>query len=431
MRKTLSIAGSDPTGGAGIQADLKTFAALGTRGATVLTSVTAQNSSGVFDRYDLPRDMIKLQFESIMDETSIDYAKTGMLSSAETIAEVSDQIRRYNIQTVVDPVIYAESGSTLLKKDAISALIGDIIPLASVVTPNIHEASILSGITIKTRDDAKRVAAEIKGLGAKSVIITGGHLDGVDILYDGDFELIPGRIIPGKFHGTGCTYSSALTAELAKGVDIRDAAAKAREFVLNSIDTETHQVNQTLQLYKDADRYKVLENVMEAISKLLETDFADLIPQVGSNIGMAIAKPENTRDVAAIEGRIIKLGDSVEVVGCVKFGASDHIARIILAAMQSDDRMRSAINLRYDEQILSICKKLGFEIGHFDRKKEPEGVKTMDWGISNVIKRQKRVPDLVYDKGGVGKEPMIRMLGTSATGVVSKVIKVIEAMYSR
>jgi len=227
----LTIGGSDSGGGAGIQADLKTFCVLGLHGTCAITAITAQNTLGVQRVFGLEPEVIAAQLKSITDDFSISFAKTGMLHSAEIVAAVADHLRLTKIPFVLDPVIEAEAGGRLLRPDAVEALKAHLIPLADVVTPNIFEARALTGIEVRDRDSAKLAALKILELGPKAVIVKGGHLDCTDLLMIGeDAILLPGERIKGENHGVGCTYSAALTAFLAQGNSLKEAALQAKRF---------------------------------------------------------------------------------------------------------------------------------------------------------------------------------------------------------
>ena len=431
MKIVMTIGGSDCSGGAGIQADIKTFSAFGVHGTSVLTAITAQNSDGVQAIQEVPVKIVEQQLESIMSDIAVDYAKTGMLYSAEIIAVAAAQLKRYGVPFVLDPVMNAGSGGILLEDNALNTLIELLIPICAVVTPNVPEASRISGLEIKDIEDAKLAALKINDMGASAVIIKGGHLEheiaagkATDLIYDGEFERISTSMIKQEkiVHGAGCTFSAALAAELAKGTTLHDAATSAKKFVYNAIICGEELpnlivVNQSLR--NDADRYFVLENVKEAVTILKETlNFKNHIPEVGTNIGMAIADAESEHDVAAVDGRIIAAKEGVHA-GCVDFGVSSHVARLILTMMKHDKTKRSAINLKYTSELIEACEELGLTVSSFDRAKEPAGAKTMDWGVreASVVFS----PDVVYDLGAVGKEPMVRIFGNTAVEVASKV----------
>ena len=236
----MTIAGSDSGGGAGIQADLKTFSALGVFGTSTLTAITAQNTVGVTAVHEIPTDVIAAQIDAVITDIGADAVKTGMLSSSAIVATVADSVRRHSITNlVVDPVMVAKSGDRLLREEAIATICNELIPLAKVVTPNIPEAEDLTGQTIGSDDDARRAAEAIINMGAKSVVIKGGHREGppTDILYDGEefAEFTAERIPSTSTHGTGCTFASAVAAGLAHGLETAAAVQQAKEYVTAAI----------------------------------------------------------------------------------------------------------------------------------------------------------------------------------------------------
>jgi len=437
MKTALTIAGVDSGGGAGIAADLKTFAALGVHGTCVITSVTAQNTRGVLNSFDIPVEFIEKQFDAVVSDIKIDCAKTGMLSSPEIVRTVARLMKKHKIPLVVDPVMAAEAGGELLKDEAVAVLIEELLPLASVVTPNISEAERLSGLKIKNIGDAKKAAKEIHDLGAKAVIVTGGHLKGTDVLYDGDYTYIEGKLLKGGTHGSGCTHSAAITAELAKGAPLIEAARSAKNFVEHAILAGVKigggatPVNQLAHALEGAERYHVLRNVQEAVELIEKNMPAELIPEVGCNIAMAISSASSLPDIAAVSGRIVKLKGVAHAVGCVSFGASEHVARIVLTAMQADASTRAAMNIRYSEEALAACEKLGLSVATFSREDEPEGVSTMEWGVGEAIKKAGRVPEVIYDIGAAGKEAMIRLLGRDAREVAGRAVEIGAGMRGR
>ncbi len=238
--KALTIAGSDSGGGAGIQADLKTFAALGVYGASVITAVTAQNTRRVSKIFMLPPAMVAAQIDAVIQDIGCNAVKTGMIANAEIIKVVVQKIRTYRLRNVVvDPVMVAKSGSRLLRRDAIRALRSHLIPLATVVTPNLPEAQELAGFIVKTDRAIREAAQKICDMGAKSVVIKGGHRKGpaTDVFYDGNrfVELKSARIKTRHTHGTGCTFSAAIAAHLARGCDLEEAVALAKQFITQAI----------------------------------------------------------------------------------------------------------------------------------------------------------------------------------------------------
>ena len=238
--KAMTIAGSDSGGGAGIQADLKTFAALGVYGASTLTAITAQNTVAVTAVHELPVDLIDAQIDAVVTDIGVDAVKTGMLSSAAIVETVAAAVQRHTLANlVVDPVMIAKSGDALLRPEAVNALRDRLLPLAAVVTPNLPEAETLTGLSITTDADIRRAAEQIVGRGARAVVVKGGHRDGpaVDLFYDGVRfqEFTAPRLDTRNTHGTGCTFAAALAAGLARGQDLMAAVAQAKDYVTEAI----------------------------------------------------------------------------------------------------------------------------------------------------------------------------------------------------
>ena len=240
-RVVLTVAGSDSGGGAGIQADLKTFAALGVYGTSALTAVTAQNTLAVIAVHELPPQLVAAQIDAVVSDIGVDVVKIGMLCSAPIIEVVVERLRRHGLdRVVVDPVMVAKGGDRLLREEALHVLRTALIPLATVVTPNLPEAAALTGRPILTLADAREAAKEIvHRMGAKSVVVKGGHLAGppVDVFYDGTTcrELTGRRVQTTSTHGTGCTFASAIAAYLALGYSPLEAAVKAKRYVAHAM----------------------------------------------------------------------------------------------------------------------------------------------------------------------------------------------------
>jgi hydroxymethylpyrimidine/phosphomethylpyrimidine kinase len=234
MKKALTIAGFDPTGGAGIQADLKVFHALGVYGLSVVSSVTAQNTEGVRDIMPVPKEFVRKQLAVLLSDLIPEATKTGMLYSESNVEVLAHIIKKYALKNiVVDPVIISSSGKRLVEKNTPVAMREKIFPFCAVITPNIYEASVLTGIDIKNRADMERAAVLLKEYGPDNVIITGGHLEDValDVIYNGEFHYLRSKKIEGEYHGTGCAFSAALTAMLAKGHSVLDSAKEAKKFM--------------------------------------------------------------------------------------------------------------------------------------------------------------------------------------------------------
>ena len=439
MKRILTIAGSDSCGGAGIQADLKTITLLGGYGMSVVTALTAQNTVGVQGIHEVPPQFVERQIDSVLSDIGADAIKTGMLANQEIIEIVSKKIKQYKVQKiVVDPVMISKSGAYLLRKDAQDALIKKMIPLAWVVTPNLMEASVLTGLKVNSLEGMKKAAHQIYKLGAKHVVVKGGHLKGmaIDLLYDGKkfIEMEGVRIETKNTHGTGCTFASAIATLLAKGDAVDEAVKKAKTFITMAIQSGFSlgkgigPTNPSAYVLKEMERYRVIQELKSAVKVLKEGKIGHLIPEVSSNLGYALPHAEGIEDVAAFPGRIIRFKDSVATHSDPEFGASQHVANIILTVMKFDSEYCSAMNIRYSKEDVAQLKRKGFFVGHFDRRLEPKRVKesegsSLEWGVREVLKKMKRVTDFIYDEGDVGKEPMIRVLGRNPMEVVNKILK--------
>ena len=237
--RVLTIAGSDSGGGAGIQADLKTFSALGCYGMSVIAALTAQNTVAVTGIYPVPPEFIVQQIDAIMTDIGADAVKIGMLHSPEVISAVAERLRYYKVsKVVVDPVMVSKGGSRLLQEDAVEALKTQLLPLAAIITPNLPEAAVLLGRPVEKESDMEAAAAGLLKLGPRAVLLKGGHLQGTescDVLYSKDtmtlLRLEGKRIVTRNTHGTGCTLSSAITSYLAKGMEITDAVTAAKAYI--------------------------------------------------------------------------------------------------------------------------------------------------------------------------------------------------------
>jgi len=240
MKTALSIAGSDCSGGAGIQADLKTFSAHGVFGMTVVTSVVAENTFRVIEYQDVRPDIIEKQIDAVFEDIPPDAVKVGMLSCVQTMTAAAGKLREWKPRNVViDPVMYAKNGAPLMDMDAIGALIKEVVPLADLITPNIPEAEKMSGMAVKTRDDMREAARRIHAMGCRAIVVKGGHIEGdaTDILFDGKnfYEYPSPRIDTKHTHGTGCTFSSAIASNLALGLSLHKAVESAKAYINTAI----------------------------------------------------------------------------------------------------------------------------------------------------------------------------------------------------
>lgn len=444
----LTIAGSDSGGGAGIQADLKAFAALGVHGAVAITSVTAQNTRTITATHDLPGWLVYEQIRVVAEDMGVDAGKTGMLSNSEIIEYVSKAVRDFKFPLVVDPVMVAKSGASLLREEAYEALCKLLLPLALVTTPNAAEASVLAGIYVNRIEDAIRAARLIhEKYGTEAVVVKGGHLKEdkvVDVLYyQGSYYYFESeRDQEGCFHGAGCSYSAAITAYLAKGYGVVEAVGRAKEFVGLAIKYGLKvgrgycPVNPIAWLEIPAEKYWAIEDVKQALNLLLENADRVLpyVPEVGMNLARVVDPryARSPRDVVAVSGRIVRAGEKLIPVGPVEFGASSHLARLLLEAIKHDPRIRAAVNVKYSHELVEKALKKGYVAVYVDRRLEPPEFRVVEgasipWIVKEAFRKAGVTPDLIYDEGDLGKEPMIRLLGKSAVEVVKKLLDVVTS----
>ena len=444
--RAMTIAGSDSGGGAGIQADLKTFAALGVYGTCVVTAITAQNTRTVTAIQDVEPQIVKAQIDVVVSDIGVDVVKTGMLHTSEIVRIVAQEIQRSDIPTVVDPVMIAKSGAKLLREDAIDALTKSLLPRATVVTPNAPEATVLSGLKVENLATAREAAKKISSMGPRGVVVKGGHIPSkgkvADVLYvDGQYYVFETEELPSKTtHGTGCTFSSAVAAYLAKGEDITEAVRLAKGFVLDAIRFgipvgEGHgPVNPMADLYRMAEKPYVLENMVSAI-RMLESSqsVAKVMPEVNSNLAMALEYAVDSNDVAGIPGRVFRVGNTVKAFSFPVFGGSRHVANTILAVKAHKPSVKAAMNIRYSPEILGKVRELGLLASAYDRRNEPPEVKaaegmTTKWGAEEAIRAAGGVPNAIYHDGDWGKEAMITILGKDAIEVTKTVIRIAEIL---
>jgi hydroxymethylpyrimidine kinase / phosphomethylpyrimidine kinase / thiamine-phosphate diphosphorylase len=441
-RVALSIAGSDSGAGAGIQADLKTFSALGVYGCTAITAITAQNTREVTGVYDLPDDIIRKQIQSIMSDIPPDAIKIGMVHRKEIIHSIHDSLMRTKVPIVLDPIFGAGSGSKLLLDNAFESFVSELVPIATLITPNLMEAEKLSGIEIKSEGDAIEAARRIKKLGVKNIIIKGGHSNTnkvTDILFhrkETVYKLSNTRIAVKESHGSGCTFSACITALLARGFQLVDACKIANQYVHKSIGNALKLgkglvvTNPISDLYVDASRYHVIKELQLATIEIEAMNgLAELLPETQSNIAYALPDAVDTSDIAGVKGRIVRIGKIARPVSNIEFGASRHVASAVLAYMTINRSMRCAMNIRYDKKLVKIAKHL-FEISEYQRITEPISLKkkegkTIFWGIKTALLTNPAA-EIVYHKGEFGKEPMIMIFGTEPKDVLNKIKKILN-----
>jgi hydroxymethylpyrimidine kinase / phosphomethylpyrimidine kinase / thiamine-phosphate diphosphorylase len=445
LKIALSIAGSDSGGGAGIQADLKTFSVLGVYGCTAVTAITAQNTKRVDEIVEISAALVEKQIRSLMMDMPPNAIKIGMVYSSPIIDAVYHSLKRSRVPIVLDPILSAGTGAQLLRNEAYKSYVSRLIPACSLISPNRMEAEKLSGIAIRTGNDAIKAAKKIKKLGAENVIVKGGHFGSrhvSDLLLDSRNNLIKftnARLRIKESHGSGCNFSAAVTAYLAKGITLTDSCKLANEYVHDAIKNALAigrglpVTNPLSVIYRDANCYRTLVELQQAVEQVTMLDgFHKLIPETQTNFVYALFEAVDILDVAGVKGRIVKIDNKAAPSSCVKFGASRHVASAVIAYMTINPVFRSAINIRFEEGLVKTCRSL-FSVASYDRSREPKMIKrkegsSVSWGILAALSKNPRA-DFIYHTGQVGKEPMITLFGRNPAEIVEKIKIILKKIY--
>ena len=420
----LSIGGSDPSSGAGIQSDIKTFSNYDVYGFTVITAITSQNTKKVASIEPVSSKSLKTQLDSILSDFQIDAVKIGMVYDSKTIKTIHSKLKNLKIPIIVDPIIKSTTGAILLKKNAIVDYKKMIVPLADVITPNKYEAKVLSGISTPCK-----AARKIQAMGVKCVIITGattskGKISDL-ILEENREYTISGKKIPITNHGSGCNYSASIAVSLAKGNTINSAVKTAKDYVYQSIKnskklgkgvriTDRPISNGKKELGDSINQFTQMKNIYK------------MIPECQSNFVFAKKNPKSVKDVLGVSGRIVKSGKDIITAGEIIYGGARHVGSAVIEANKKFPEIRSCLNVKYDTKIISKAKKSGFTVLSYDRSKEPRTIKQKEyssiaWGVSTSVGKKK--PDIIFHKGDMGKEPMILIFGKTPNDVIKKVSK--------
>jgi len=430
----LSIGGSDPSSGAGIQSDVKTFAEFNVYGLTVITAITGQNTSSFGMIEPVSDRILKNQLESIISDFEISGIKIGMVYNSQIIKTLYQQLKKLKIPIVVDPVLKSTTGGELMQKTAISDFQKFILPLATVITPNKFEAEIISKIKISSEKSIEKSAKIIQRMGAKNVVITGIEKKNNKIT---DFVLeknakytIVGDKIANVNHGSGCNYSAVMIFALANNKTIRESVKFAKEFTYNSI-KNAKKIGKGISITDIQKQDKTHSELSHAINEFAKMkNIYKNIPECQTNFVYSKQKPKSTKDILGVSGRIVKSGKEVMVAGNLAYGGSKHVATALLTVNKKFLGIHSAINIKFQNTTITKIKKLKLKISNYDRIQEPNSVKnkgsTIEWGIKNAIKNLKEPPDVIFHKGDFGKEPMIIIFGETPEIVLKKLSKIIE-----
>ena len=429
----LSIGGSDPSSGAGIQSDIKTFSALDVYGLTIITSVTGQNTSNFGMVEPVSKNILKNQLESVISDYKIDGIKIGMVYNSEIIKIVYKYLKKLKIPIIVDPVIKSTTGGMLIKKSAISDFKKFIIPLATIITPNKFEAEILTKTKINSKNTPEKIAKMIQKMGAKNIVITGVEIKNKQVL---DFVLEKNKkyyIIDKKIskinRGSGCIHSAAVLYAIVKNKNIKESLKFAKKTTLNSI-KNSKKIGKGIIITNIERHDETKIKLSNAINEFIKIkNIHENIPECQTNFVYSKEKPKSIKEILGISGRIVKAGKEVIIAGNLSYGGSKHVATALLTVNKKYAKIHSAINLKYKKEIISKIKKLKLVTYEYDRSKEPQNVKikgsTIAWGIETAIKNSKKSPDFIYHKGGFGKEPMIIVFEETPEAIIKKIIKII------
>jgi hydroxymethylpyrimidine/phosphomethylpyrimidine kinase len=433
MKTALTIAGSDSVGGAGIQADVKAMASLGVHAATVITAVTVQNTKEVSSIYPIPEDIVRGQLEAVLKDCRIEAAKTGMLYSEEIVKTVVDILENRTMPLVVDPVMVATVGNSLSKDGLAKSLKNDLLPICELVTPNKYEAEILAGMKINSEDDAM-LACEIIGKQGSSVLLKGGHMDSkkvTDYLYlSSEFTKMTKPRLSKAGHGSGCTLSSFITANLAKGLDIVNAVQRSRDLIQRAIETQyaigkgeptVNPMASTPPTKENSEKFNVLDAVNAAAEKVLNILPSNYVPKKGVNIAYAVKGAAGPEDIAGIEGRMTLKGGAIVKNGPAKFGAAGHLSFILLEVAKRNPEVRCVINIAPAEDTLDLLEEVGLETIMSGRKGNP----LWSTATKGVLDKTKVVPDAIYDNDQkYGRT--VKILGKDPSEVLSKLSSILN-----
>ncbi|NVM37368.1 MAG: bifunctional hydroxymethylpyrimidine kinase/phosphomethylpyrimidine kinase [Candidatus Lokiarchaeota archaeon] len=460
----LTIAGSDPTSGAGIQADIRTFDRCGVHPFSVITAITYQTATK-FLGYTSLSDELDSQLDIILTSYPIKYVKIGMIPDVKSIDIIVDYIKKYDLEVVFDPVSVASAGERLSSEGLELDIEKSLLPYVKIITPNLSEASYYSNREINNTseenlDELKKVAeillnklyiSEESQNVKKAVVIksvTSNHDEIFDLVLicrkinnqmEKEFQIFKKNKISfeGNIHGTGCIFSSAITAFLANGNSIEKAIIKAENFFDEKFQSfiELPEEGKIIDLTISDERLKVIYQIKEIynfISQLRE--FSKLIPEVRMNISGSLPNAIRKEDVAGVDGRISIVNGFPKASGEIKFGASDHTARLILSAKEFVNSINFVINLKYNPHWISVIREnTDLELKEIIRKDQPEKIKkkefsTMQWLIKESFDKLGKIPDIIWDKGSLGKEPMMRLFGNNSSEMITKLKKIIKAI---
>jgi len=431
----LTIAGSDSGGGAGIQADLKTVEACGGFATSAVTSVTAQNTTGVESTHVLPVEEIDAQVEAVLSDFAVSAVKTGMLATADVVDLVTERVRASDAPAVVDPVMVAASGDRLLTRDAESAYEG-LVAEATLVTPNADETAVLTGVDPTDEDDAVAAGRELVELGADAALVKGGHLPGenvVDVLVTGDGveTFHHPRVDTDATHGSGCTLSSAIATGLARGESLSEAVGGGIDLLARAVRYNLDvgegpgAVHHLVETREAAARDSTAEAVQELVDRLVTGGIEPLVPETGTNVVGATPYAERPDEVAAVDGKMTRTLSGAHPNRGVRFGASTRVARVLLAAREADQSLRFAVSYRYDDAVERVLDGRSVAAVTVQHDRANERGDTHE-AVTGAVEGVDRSPVAVVDPEA-GAAGLVSLLASDADHLVESTHSLLEA----
>lgn len=452
MKSLLTIAGLDPSGGAGLAQDLGVFSSQGFHGLCVPTALVPQGPRGVHAVIPVGTRELASMLDVLEQEVeNLAGVKIGVLSTGEQAERVVAFLlaragtradTRAEMPVVIDPVLSAKNGVQLTSREALQALLENLRPLCPVVTPNLSEAEILTGLQIRDLASMKEGARALCTTGAGAVVVKGGHLpqteEPTDLFCDGREVVVhKKKRVPAEIHGTGCLFSALLLTFLARGYVPVEAFLATEAAMEEALEMPYllgqggyHYSSLSITRAQEAERFRVLRALREAAQLLKQLAPVELVPAVQMNLGYALREAETVEEVAAFPGRIGTWDNQLLFKEEPAFGASSHIARLILTMMRRFPHMRACLNLRFSQRVVAKASAAGLLVLEADRRSEPQEIreaegKSLDFLLEQVLAECTTAPDLVYDRGDFGKEPMIRLFGRTPAEVLQK-LKVVK-----
>jgi len=433
MRTALTVAGSDSVGGAGIQADVKAMASVGVHATTVITAVTAQNTRRVSRIYPLPADMVQDQLDSVLSDCDIRAVKTGMLYNAEIVSVVADALEDHQAPLVLDPVMVATVGDSLFEGDFVRALKEKLLPMCELVTPNLHEAEVLAHMKIRSEEDAA-FACEVIGKQGSSVLLKGGHIgsgDVIDYLYlSSEIMRIRNPRLAAAGHGSGCTLSSFITANMANGLDLVNAVLEARKMIQQSIATQyavgqgVPVVNAHVAVMKkdDTAKFALLDELDAAVARIIKLMPTAMVPRNGMNIAYALKEAHGPEEIAAVDRRIIVHNGMVVRGGQVKFGAAEHMSYVLLEAIRTNPEIRCMLNVAASPELIAAIKEAGLTTARLDRRENATIANMTRTAIDSCAPT---FPDAIFDASSRRSDKTVNFFGRDPQEVLDKLENVL------